>query len=579
MTFGTSIQTYDGTHANHDNGAVNCAVDWANSRIWMSGTVTAVSYISRYGIVTGAEQASATANSIISGLAIPAIGWDTDGYVYGTGPNALGAGGITRANGTTLALRSNSPYTAPNFGGTNIVSLKIGISQYVLDTNVGNNVINLNNTSLSVDGTYLTSFGWGPGDSRSAICMGKAGSIYGYLLTSPNSSGPCHLYRINLPAATSTLIHTYNSTDVDPGLTDLFFAGLCIDQTDGNILASCFGNGGASKNYIVKLNASTGAIIWTCPLGTTSLDSALGGPQMSQSRILNQRLAIITQTPVKTITIINTATGAVVSTQTTGLNGLTVWGAQSFDDVSGAIIGLFDLTITAGGPTPLNGSAGAFRGWAALYVMTAQATAGVPNGPATSRKRAWTFTLDGHVFYVLDLGQEGTWLYDVSTGEWSNFYTNTYVQWNVASGCMWGNRIVGGDLSSSNVYEVAASNLQDNGSADIPHCVTGGLETRSRARFGCDDVLLSVSLGDLDNVAGSAMNLRFSDDNGQTWSAYYPITMVEGDYVAELRWRSLGSFGAPGRVFEFSDLGGPRSIDGCDAFVEGFDSEKSSAEG
>src|SRR2546427_658051 len=112
MTFTTSIQTYDGTHANHDNGAVNCAVDWANGRIWMSGIVTAVNYLSQYGIVTGTEQAFTASSSILAGLGFPAVGWDTDGYVYGSGPNALGAGSTTRLNGTTFALRSNSPYAA-----------------------------------------------------------------------------------------------------------------------------------------------------------------------------------------------------------------------------------------------------------------------------------------------------------------------------------------------------------------------------------------------------------------------------------------------------------------------------------
>jgi hypothetical protein len=579
MTFSTSIQTYDGTHANHDNGAVNCAVDWDNNRIWMSGTVTGVNYISRYGVVTGVEEASAAASSIAAGVGFPAVGWDTDGFVYGPGPSALGAGGITRANGITFAFKSSTAYGAPNFGGVNIVSLKIGNSQYVLDTNIGNSIINLNNTSLSVDGTYIASFGWGPGDSRSAICAGKAGSIYGYLLTSPNSSGSCHLYRINMPAATSTLIRTIAPTDVDPGMTDLFFGGLCVDQTDGNLLASCFGSGGTSKNYIVKLNATTGATMWICSLGTTSVDSSIGGQQFSQSRIRNQRLAVITSTPVRTITIINTSTGAVVSTQTTGLNGLTSWGSQSFDDTSGALIGLFDLTITAGGPTPLNGSAGGFRGWAALYVMTAQATPGVPNGPATSRKRAWTFTLDGHTFYVLDLGAEGTWVYDKTTQTWSQWYTDTYVQWNVANGCMWGTRIVGGDLASSNVYEVAASNVQDYGAVDIPHCVTGGIVTRSRDGFSLDALLLSASRGELGEVAGTTLNMRFSDDNGETWSDYFPISLVNADYSQDLRWASLGNFQAPGRVFEISDDGGPISLDGLDAFMDGFDDEQGPQQG
>jgi hypothetical protein len=55
--------------------------------------------------------------------------------------------------------------------------------------------------------------------------------------------------------------------------------------------------------------------------------------------------------------------------------------------------------------------------------------------------RARSFTLDGHTFYVLDLGPEGTWLWDQVTGQWCTFETDGYGKWSFANGTMWGSHI------------------------------------------------------------------------------------------------------------------------------------------
>jgi hypothetical protein len=55
-------------------------------------------------------------------------------------------------------------------------------------------------------------------------------------------------------------------------------------------------------------------------------------------------------------------------------------------------------------------------------------TTGVPD---QSRSRAWSFVLDGHTMYVLNLGEEGTFVYDTVTQQWCKFETWGYNQWNV----------------------------------------------------------------------------------------------------------------------------------------------------
>jgi hypothetical protein len=72
-------------------------------------------------------------------------------------------------------------------------------------------------------------------------------------------------------------------------------------------------------------------------------------------------------------------------------------------------------------------------------------------------------------------------------------------------------------------------------------------------------------------VNGATLTLRFSDDQGKTWSADYVVTLTQGDYKGEIAYRSLGSFMAPGRIFELSDIGGLIRIDGADLFADEFD--------
>jgi hypothetical protein len=198
--------------------------------------------------------------------------------------------------------------------------------------------------------------------------------------------------------------------------------------------------------------------------------------------------------------------------------------------------------------------------------------------PDPARSRAWTFTLDGHTFYVLDLGQEGTFLYDTITSQWCKFSTAGYGQWNFQNGCQWGNLVVGADILTNEVWQQVPTQFLDEGWRDIEHAVTGGLTTRSRTYISCDALRLAASIGLLDTINGATMTMRFSDDQEATWSDPFTIDLIHDDFDGELAWRSLGSFMAPGRIFEITDVGGLIRIDGADAFLNGFDNDQQSQE-
>jgi hypothetical protein len=211
-----------------------------------------------------------------------------------------------------------------------------------------------------------------------------------------------------------------------------------------------------------------------------------------------------------------------------------------------------------------------------MAVLIAYVT-GVPN---QSRTRAWTFTLDGHIFYVLNLGPEGTWVYDKTTQQWSKWETDGYGVWNMQNGCMWGtNRIVAGDTLTDQVWEMNPKAIFDDGWRDIDHVVTGGLVSRTRIYHGVEDFRLSCSVGQIDEVAGATMSLAYSDDQGKTWSDEFPLNLLLDDFSDEIVWRSLGSFNAPGRIFRVSDVGGLIRIDGADAGIDSFDQDSVQREG
>lgn len=201
--------------------------------------------------------------------------------------------------------------------------------------------------------------------------------------------------------------------------------------------------------------------------------------------------------------------------------------------------------------------------------------ASTPPG-AENRTLAWTFTLDGHLFYVLDLGNEGSFVYDTTTAQWSQFRTEGFLGWNMRVGTTWQqpNRVVAGDTQYGEVWEMSPADLLDEEFRPIEHIATGGISTRSRVAFSVENLLVTGSIGAIQDAEnGILTKMKFSDDAGKTWSDDYVVTIPPEDWDGEIAYRSLGSFAAPGRIFSFSDLGGMLRIDGADVFIEDFDKQ------
>jgi hypothetical protein len=138
---------------------------------------------------------------------------------------------------------------------------------------------------------------------------------------------------------------------------------------------------------------------------------------------------------------------------------------------------------------------------------------------------------------------------------------------------MWNLRVMGGDVLYPSLYELDPTQPDDEGWRPVMHVVTGGVQTRSPNMIGVANFRLTASAGVLSD-ATTAVNLTFSDDNGKTWSDVYSIEVAQGDAATPLVWSALGSFSAPGRIFQISDEGGMLSISGADVALNNYDDDE-----
>ena len=234
-----------------------------------------------------------------------------------------------------------------------------------------------------------------------------------------------------------------------------------------------------------------------------------------------------------------------------------------------------EMKLTAGS---LNA---AFRQDADINVTGAGTLAAVKGRVSNFRLRAWTFTLDGHDFYVLRLGETATLVYDVYSEqwiEWTDFARETWrpnvgMRWIGATGlgADYGSSIVFGDdtfgllwfLDPKQPYDQHPDYLNANQQRPFERIVTGQLLAKGRQHLPCYVAFLD---GDNYGLSGAEFTasivLEISDDQGQTFTTLDALP-IQTDLTVEnpYAWYSLGQISSPGRLFRITDTGVLSRID------------------
>jgi hypothetical protein len=173
---------------------------------------------------------------------------------------------------------------------------------------------------------------------------------------------------------------------------------------------------------------------------------------------------------------------------------------------------------------------------------------------ASTNARLFTFWYQGHEFVCMRLDDE-TLVYDCSTQEWTEFQSSEG-NWIVAYAAMQGKTAYLGHATTGQI--MGWSEWDDMGAA---------LERRFAVAQQLDDPLsvdrlqLWVNSGQSDVLEGQGseplVEMRYSQDAGQTWSAWEATDLGNasiggtGAYRTVPEWRALGMFDFPGMIFEF----------------------------
>ena len=165
---------------------------------------------------------------------------------------------------------------------------------------------------------------------------------------------------------------------------------------------------------------------------------------------------------------------------------------------------------------------------------------------------------EGHAFYVLNMPTlNETVVYDAATKEWavwgsqSDFQTDPGIFIGACAAGQASTGIFVGSYLDGKIYSLNSNTYNDAGRA-IKCVVTGAVLSKGN-KNRCNNVSLQCVRGVGTATYNPIVELRFSDDGGNTWTPWLESNLgFRGQYMYKATWRDLGSIAQPGRYFEFS---------------------------
>lgn len=178
---------------------------------------------------------------------------------------------------------------------------------------------------------------------------------------------------------------------------------------------------------------------------------------------------------------------------------------------------------------------------------------------------AWTYQDAGQTFYCLQIpGLDTTWVYDAAVQKWherADFAGGLLSRWRADVHAFAFGRHLCGD-STGNLYEIDPYEYTFDGDPIYREWTTPHQASPSLSRVFYDRLTLDATVGLTDSGEDPAVEMTYSNDGGETWSAWIPRSSGRiGEYGKRIKWDRLGS--GRGRVFRF------RTTDNCKLSIIG----------
>jgi hypothetical protein len=182
--------------------------------------------------------------------------------------------------------------------------------------------------------------------------------------------------------------------------------------------------------------------------------------------------------------------------------------------------------------------------------------------------RAWAFLQDDHLFYGLQLGSAGTIVYDILTQQWCQWYSPGYTYFRAEDVTDWEGYNLAADTENGTIWKIDPTGRLDEGATIITSQVTGQATVRGRRTIPCYTAELACSQANPAG-AGTSMQLRTSDDGTASWIDHGSVAGEAVGTSTLFRWYGLGVMVSPGRVYEITNAGYARRLDGLDLELGG----------
>lgn len=171
-------------------------------------------------------------------------------------------------------------------------------------------------------------------------------------------------------------------------------------------------------------------------------------------------------------------------------------------------------------------------------------------GASYSSLRAYAFRYNRHDFYVLT-DTTFTLVYDLTVGNWARWDSYGQDIFRAHLGFQYQNKVLCGDVTTNDIWLLEEGSTDTDANDPVVREVSGGIFNTGKP-YQCTDVIVRVNAGWTESYTDEPqLEMRFSDDQGATWSSYQQGVGLRGQYLTDVIFRSLGLIVRPGRLFEF----------------------------